>query len=189
MRLRLTCFVILVGAILLLPGCARRRPATTADQGPTELPVATTTTEAPAGGEASPDAADPFAGDLEAVNRYVRDQGLLGDVHFAYDSFELAAEARQRLADNASFLKRHPQFEVVIEGHCDERGTPEYNLALGERRASGTRGYLGALGIDESRLRTLSYGKERPLCTEQDENCWWRNRRAHFMISGRREAG
>lgn len=184
MRFRCVVFVVVVSTVLVVAGCARKRP-TTADRTPEETAVAT----APVAGgaaPAAPEAADPLAGDLEAVNAYVRGQGLLGDVHYPYDSWDLSSEARERLADNARFLSRHPQFEVRIEGHCDERGTPEYNLALGERRAVAAQSYLGSMGVGEDRLSTLSYGKERPVCSDPGETCWWRNRRAHFVIAGRR---
>lgn len=79
----------------------------------------------------------------------------------------------------------HSRFLVTLEGHCDDRGTPEYNLALGERRAVTARQYLSALGVDTGRLRTLTYGEERPVCTDSDEGCWGQNRRAHPVVTGR----
>ena len=81
------------------------------------------------------------------------------------------------------------QFMVTIEGHADERGTNEYNLALGERRANAVSDYLGSLGVAGDRLRTISYGEERPVCTESDESCWSQNRRAHMVITGRANVG
>jgi peptidoglycan-associated lipoprotein len=188
MRLRLLALVLVAATLLLVPGCARKRPAT-AERMPDEAEVPTAPVpEASNGGTLGP-VEDPLAGDFDAVNRYVRSQGLLDDVYYAYDSSALSAAARQRLADNARFLTGQPQFEVMIEGHCDERGTPEYNLALGERRASAARDYLVSLGVESSRLRTLSYGEERPTCTESEESCWSRNRRSHFVIVGRRSVG
>jgi peptidoglycan-associated lipoprotein len=116
-------------------------------------------------------------------------QGLLGDVYFDFDQYELRADARDRLARNAEFLKSHPEFQVRIEGHCDERGTNEYNLALGERRAAAARDYLVSLGVPASKLQTISYGEERPQCTSGDEGCWQQNRRAHFVVTGRANVG
>jgi peptidoglycan-associated lipoprotein len=106
-------------------------------------------------------------------------------VFFDYDKAELRPEARERLAKNAEFLLANRQFQVTIEGHCDERGTNDYNLALGERRAAAAREYLAQLGVAGARVRTISYGEERPFCAEGAEACWGQNRRGHFVISGR----
>jgi peptidoglycan-associated lipoprotein len=106
-------------------------------------------------------------------------------VYYAYDSADLDGSARDRIAKNADFLKQQGTLIVTIEGHCDERGTNEYNLALGERRATAARDYLRSLGVADARLRTISYGEERPQCTESSETCWQRNRRAYFRLTGR----
>lgn len=105
------------------------------------------------------------------------------DVYFAFDSFDLDQKSKDRLRANVEWLKQNPNAKVEIQGHCDERGTNNYNLGLGERRALATKKFLASQGIDESRLHTISYGEEKPFCFESNENCWWRNRRAHFMIS------
>jgi peptidoglycan-associated lipoprotein len=182
---RQALFLMLIGLSLsMLPGCSRKKP-TTAPQAPVQEVASTAPTPAPEPPVAA-EPADPLDGDLATVNEYVRSQGLLDDIFYSYDSSDLSPEARQRLAANAQFFNRYTAFEAVIEGHCDERGTPEYNLALGERRASNARSYLTSLGVEGSRLRTLSYGEERPACTESEEGCWSRNRRAHFLITGRR---
>jgi peptidoglycan-associated lipoprotein len=112
------------------------------------------------------------------------DSGPLHDIHFNYDSFELDEAARQILQDDAEWLKDHPDARVEIEGHCDNRGTVEYNLALGAKRAAAAKSYLIALGISRDRLTTISYGEELPLCQEETESCWSRNRRAHFVVVG-----
>ncbi|HEX6211559.1 MAG TPA: OmpA family protein, partial [Methylomirabilota bacterium] len=90
-------------------------------------------------------------------------------------------EARARLSRNAEFLRSRPEFVVQVEGHCDERGTNAYNLVLGERRAKAAHEYLMARGVEAARIMTISYGEERPGCTERNETCWARNRRAHFL--------
>ena len=108
--------------------------------------------------------------------------GPLKDVHFGYDSFDLDESARQTLRDNGDWLRDHPKAKVEIEGHCDERGTVEYNLALGAKRARAVKDYLVTLGTAADRLTTISYGEELPLCREHDESCWQRNRRAHFVV-------
>ena len=112
------------------------------------------------------------------------DTGPLHDVHFDYDSFELDETSRQTLQENAQWLKDHPNVRVEIEGHCDDRGTVEYNLALGAKRAAAAKNYLVALAITRDRLTTISYGEELPLCHEETEDCWARNRRAHFVPAG-----
>jgi len=109
----------------------------------------------------------------------------LKPVFFALDSDELTSEAQQTLNDNASTLKKYATWTVTIEGHCDERGTAEYNLALGERRAVTTRAYLMSLGIAADRLRTVSYGKEFPFDASHSEEAFSKNRRAHFVITAK----
>jgi peptidoglycan-associated lipoprotein len=125
-----------------------------------------------------------------SLDRYTKGQkpgeggGPLKDVRFAFDSFELDDEARATLRDNAEWLKDNGREKVEVEGHCDERGTVEYNLALGAKRARAAKDYLSTLGIASERLTTISYGEELPLCTEHSEDCWGRNRRAHFVVLG-----
>jgi peptidoglycan-associated lipoprotein len=111
--------------------------------------------------------------------------GLLGDIHFDLDKADIREGDRQALSQNADVLKRFDFLRVTIEGHCDERGSVEYNLALGERRSRAAYDYLVSLGVAPDRLKTVSYGKEIPLCSESNENCWARNRRAHFTITGK----
>ncbi len=103
------------------------------------------------------------------------------DAYFDYDKADIRADAREALAKTADFFRNYPQLRVTIEGHCDERGSTEYNLALGDRRASAVKQYLVSLGIPADRLSTVSYGKEKPFCTESDEACYQQNRRGHFI--------
>jgi peptidoglycan-associated lipoprotein len=106
------------------------------------------------------------------------------DAYFDYDKSDIRSDARDSLTKNAAALKSilddYPNATVVVEGHCDERGSAEYNLGLGDRRATAAKDFLVQLGVPADRLKTISYGKERPVCTEQDESCWQKNRRAHF---------
>jgi peptidoglycan-associated lipoprotein len=111
--------------------------------------------------------------------------GLLTDIHFDYDKFDLREGDRQLLSKNAETLKRFDFIKITIEGHCDERGSVEYNLALGERRAKAAFDYLASLGVEAGRMKTVSYGKEVPLCQESNEDCWARNRRDHFAVTGK----
>jgi peptidoglycan-associated lipoprotein len=105
----------------------------------------------------------------------------LNDIHFDFDKYDIRPGDAKILDSDAAWLKSNPGNLVLIEGHCDERGTNEYNLALGERRAKSTMNYLVAQGVQASRITIISYGKERPLCTDHNEACWAQNRRAHFL--------
>jgi peptidoglycan-associated lipoprotein len=114
---------------------------------------------------------------------YVGEGGPLADVRFEYDSAALSDEARSVLEKHALWLQGQREVRVIVEGHCDERGTVEYNLALGEQRARAVRDYLASLGVAGARLRVVSYGKERPLDPGSDEAAHAKNRRAHFNVS------
>jgi peptidoglycan-associated lipoprotein len=118
---------------------------------------------------------------LDDLNR----NSPLKPVFFTLDSDELTADNQKTLEEDASILKKYSTWTVTIEGHCDERGTAEYNLALGERRAVAARAYLVSLGIAAERLRTVSYGKEFPFDPGHDENAWAKNRRAHFVVTAK----
>jgi len=107
---------------------------------------------------------------------------LLKDIRFDYDKYEIRREDEEILRENAAFLKKNPKMKIQIEGHCDERGTAEYNLALGERRANSTKKYLVSLGITSDRISTISYGEERPLDPRSNEEAWAKNRRAHIVV-------
>lgn len=104
------------------------------------------------------------------------------DAYFDFDKADIRADARATLTQAAEFLREYGNARVLIEGHCDERGSTEYNLGLGDRRANAARDFLLSLGIAGDRVQMVSYGKERPLCTESNEDCWQRNRRAHFVL-------
>jgi peptidoglycan-associated lipoprotein len=103
------------------------------------------------------------------------------DAYFDFNKADIRPDARAALSKTADFLKNYPQIKATIEGHCDERGSTEYNLALGDRRANAVKQYLVSLGISADRLSTVSFGKEKPFCTEHDESCWQQNRRGHFV--------
>ena len=118
---------------------------------------------------------------LDDLNR----DSPLRPLYFGLDSADVDAAGQQVLQANASVLKKYPTWQVTIEGHCDERGTAEYNLALSERRSRSIFDYLVSLGVDGARLRTVGYGKEIPLCTDANEECWARNGRGHFAVTGK----
>ena len=105
------------------------------------------------------------------------------DAYFDYDSAEIRADAQVALRKTADFLKNYPQLRVTIEGHCDERGSTEYNLALGDRRANAVKQYLISLGVPGDRLNVVSFGKEKPFCMQSTEDCYQQNRRGHFVRS------
>jgi peptidoglycan-associated lipoprotein len=145
-------------------------------------------------GNGSTGSSNPFSGN--GSNGSANDQGIqearlfsfkptseLKDIHFQFDKYDLDSSSKSILKQNADFLKQHPSVKVEIQGHCDERGTNNYNLALGQRRAASTKRYLASLGIPENRLHVISYGEEKPFCNESSDSCWWRNRRAHFMVA------
>jgi peptidoglycan-associated lipoprotein len=127
--------------------------------------------------------ADSAAGADFAVSDADGQGGPLEDIQFAYDQSDLTDQARATLERNAQWMRAHPAAKVRVEGHCDERGTVEYNLALGERRAQATRDYLVSLGVEAGRLSTVSYGKERPLDPSSTDAAFAKNRRAHFAVS------
>ena len=104
------------------------------------------------------------------------------DAYFDYDKADIRPDARTNLTQTAQFLRSYPQLKVVIEGHCDERGSTEYNLALGDRRAAAAKQFLASLGISADRMETVSYGKERPFCSASTEECYTQNRRAHIVM-------
>lgn len=178
-------------------GCPRKKPATPANDlnvetTTVEPPPATTATEVEQPAEPTMDDTTENAlmsEDMQVVNDELRRRGFSPDVYFQYDESELSDDTRDALARNADLLKGQPQFQLTIEGHADSRGTNEYNLALGERRANAVRSYMSSLGVAADRMRTISYGEERPACTEEEESCWSQNRRAHMIVTGRSNVG
>ena len=112
-----------------------------------------------------------------------KETSQLQDIHFNFDKYDLDGNAKKTLQQNAAFLKRNPGMRIEIQGHCDERGTNNYNIALGQRRAHSTKKFLISQGIDSNRVNVISYGEEKPFCFDSNETCWFQNRRAHFMIA------
>ncbi len=120
--------------------------------------------------------AGPSATEAELFARSVQ------DVYFDYDQYDIRPDAQRTLEANARFLAQHAGIRFVLEGHCDERGSTEYNLALGDRRANAVREALMRLGVSADRIRTISFGKEKPFCAQSNEDCWQQNRRGHFVF-------
>jgi peptidoglycan-associated lipoprotein len=177
--------------LVLLVGCAKKQPPV-ARPVPPPPPEATTVTPPPE--PAAPiedDAARGFdpavpeddiaAGSLDDINR----RSPLQPVFFGLDVSEVDAAGQRILEGNAQVLRRYPSWQISVEGHADERGTAEYNLALGERRAVAARNYLVSLGISADRIRTVSYGKEFPFDPGHTEEAWAKNRRAHFVVTAK----
>jgi peptidoglycan-associated lipoprotein len=115
----------------------------------------------------------------------VFESSLLKDVYFDFDKYDIRPADAAILKENAALLKKYANIKIQIEGHCDERGTNEYNLALGERRANSTKNYLMTLGVSPGRISTISYGEEKPLDPGHSEEAWAKNRRAHTIITGK----
>ena len=132
---------------------------------------------------------DDYGRLLNTASDEIEKMGLLADIHFDYDKADLREGDRQILARNAETLKKFDFLKITVEGHCDERGSVEYNLALGERRAKAAYDYLGSLGVAGDRMKTVSYGKEVPVCQDSTEECWARNRRDHFAVTGKTTRG
>ena len=192
MNRRLThAWLVLAVAASLAAGCGgkKRPPAvSTAPPSSGEPAGRSLPTEVPPAGEPGPDVrtlgAEAARGeDFTPSDAETGEGGPLEDVHFEYDSASLTDQARSVLEKHALWLQNHRGAKVLVEGHCDERGTVEYNLALGEKRARAARDYLASLGVASDRLRTTSYGKERPLDTGSNDAAWAANRRAHFAVS------
>lgn len=182
---RVMAWVLVLAVSLVVAGCPKKEPAPPPVEpppAPVEEPEEVEPAPAPEPTDQTP---SPLDEDLVQANDYALSQGLLGHIYFDFDKYDLKADARERLAKNAEFMKERPEFVFTIEGHCDERGTNAYNIALGDRRATAAKDYLVSLGVSPNRLKTISYGEEQPVCMESNESCWQRNRRAHFVISGR----
>ena len=176
--------LVAVAILPLAQGCKKKAPTTTAEARPPveePAPPVTNVPPPPAPPTGDIEAADIGSQDLASLNA----KGYLKDAYFDYDQSDLRDDARTVLSSNAEWLKRYGTIQVLVEGHCDERGTSAYNLALGDRRANAAREYLDSLGVASSRIRTVSYGKERPICSEASEDCYQRNRRAHFVITAK----
>lgn len=201
-------FLVSLGLLILLSGCSGRKATTSAeDQSllqrerakaqsiPAESATSAESTrmteptfasplspQAQPEGSVQPAPASPGRSpSSQVIAAAALPPGALGDVFFDFDRFTLRQEARATLETNARFLKGKNGVKVLIEGHCDERGTLAYNLVLGERRAHSVKRYLHELGVSASQIQITSYGKERPFCREHRESCWQQNRRGHFV--------
>jgi peptidoglycan-associated lipoprotein len=184
---------------VVLAGCAKR-PATTQASAP--APAGAAAGSAPSGTSSGAGAAGPVAQSGPSAGTQPSGPAAaapasrpapkeftaipdLRDINFDFDKYDVRPGDAKILDANAAWLKSNQGYLVLIEGHCDERGTNEYNLALGERRAKAAMNYLVSQGVPASRITIISYGEERPLCTEHSEECWAKNRRDHFLVKPR----
>jgi peptidoglycan-associated lipoprotein len=182
--------MVAVMALLIVGACGKKKPPVARPTSPPPPGATSTTSRPPAPPEpvqeAQPVPAEPASDalsgtDIDTLNR----NSPFQPVFYAYDQAEVDTAGQQALNTNAALMKKYPSWIVTIEGHSDERGTAEYNLALGERRALAARNYLVSLGIPADRLRTVSYGKEFPFEPGHDESAWSKNRRAHFVVTSK----
>jgi peptidoglycan-associated lipoprotein len=148
---------------------------------PTPPPPPKPVVEPPISVPTMPDSDRVMSAGLDDLNR----DSPLKPLYFGLDSADVSSEGQQVLQANAAVLKKYPTMQITIEGHCDERGTPEYNLALGERRALAAKNYLVSLGVPADKIKTVSYGKEFPFDAGHDDSAWAKNRRAHFVITAK----
>jgi peptidoglycan-associated lipoprotein len=186
-RFRMACYIFMAGITLICGACA---PSAT---GKPESGSATGAAGSPGADQRAGEGQRGKTGESDADKSSLKQlqegkspvtaaSSPLKDVFFEYDRYDLTSDARTTLRANADWLKSNSSARVEIEGHCDERGTNEYNLALGAKRAQAAREFLSTLGIPAERLSTISYGEEIPVCKDQSESCWKQNRRARFVI-------
>jgi peptidoglycan-associated lipoprotein len=194
-RVILTSAAVL--ALLATPACKSNRrkvdpvvtpTATTTQAAVPEVDMVTPRTDTPVEPERdfvqdTPVQEEVMPQEIGALNRYVQERGLIRDAFFNYDEATLDSAAQDALQTSATWLKGEGAgYRVLIEGHCDERGTEQYNLALGDRRANTAKDYLVTLGINAGRIQTVSYGEERPFDEGHDDGAWAQNRRAHIVL-------
>lgn len=167
--------IITVMTIFLFSGCAEKEVKPEPTPGPAVTEVTPPKPPEAKIGE------DALKGKEELLAK-VEEAPKLQDIYFDFDKYNIRADAKETLERNAAWLKKNPNLKIQIEGHCDERGTNEYNLALGDRRAKSTRDYIISLGIAPGKISTISFGEEKPLDPGHNEEAWAKNRRAHFVI-------
>ena len=183
------CAAVLIVAALSAGACAKKKPSPPPPP-PPPPPLPPTTPPTPPPPPPPPPAPQPAPPTEEELFRsktldQLNAEKPLTDVFFAFDSTDLNDAARTALQKNVEWMKRWPTTKVMVEGHADSRGTNEYNLALGERRAAAVRDYLVSLGLPTDRITIVSKGEEQPFCSEENEACWQQNRRGHFIITAK----
>ena len=188
------CIVMILAAVLLSGACARRPVATAATvpaptaaappaaAAPPPTPPPAVAAPAPAPVSPAPTPVVPAPAPRAPEPKEFRPNDALKTIYFDYDKATIGPAAVRLLEASAAWLKANPNYLLLIEGHCDERGTPDYNLALGDRRAKAAQAYLTSQGVKAERITIISYGEQRPVCAESAERCWTQNRRAQFLV-------
>ena len=189
MKRNATALILLVCAMVAVGACRSRRKIPAPQSSP-PAPTGTATATTPVATTESDfraPAAEPevLSSDLAELTRTAHARGWIRDPYFAFDASTLDAEAQDALQQSARWLRDNPAYSIRIEGHCDERGTEQYNLALGDRRAQAALDYLATLGVAQGRMNTISYGESQPFATGSDEDSWRQNRRAHLVVTSR----
>lgn len=190
-RLRVALPAVGLCLALGLSGCAKKAPAPAPPPPPPPAPATTPAPPPPPPPPPpapAPEAPRPLTEEELFARKSLDELNAekpLGDVFFAYDSATVSEEARATLQKNMEWLRKWASTRVLVEGHCDNRGTPEYNLALGEQRAASVRDYLVSLGLPAERVTIVSKGEEQPFCNEEAESCYSQNRRGHFLITAK----
>ncbi|MGO9414903.1 MAG: peptidoglycan-associated lipoprotein Pal [Syntrophobacteraceae bacterium] len=169
--------VLIILSMITITGCAHKQVTQTPEQPQAVTPPAPQA-EAP-----KPVVEQPVAPQVETKPVETELSTNMEDIHFDFDKSDIKADDKPTLKNLYGILSADTMKNVVVEGNCDERGTSEYNLALGDRRANAAKSYLVTLGVPAGRIKTISYGKEKPLCTEHTEACWTKNRRDHFVLT------
>jgi peptidoglycan-associated lipoprotein len=189
-RLRVALPAVGLCLALGLSGCAKKAPAPAPPPPPAPAPTtpAPPPPPPPPPPAPAPEAPRPLTEEELFARKSLDELNAekpLGDVFFTYDSASVSEEGRATLQKNMEWLRKWSSTRVLVEGHCDNRGTPEYNLALGEQRAASVRDYLVSLGLPADRVTIVSKGEEQPFCNEDAESCWSQNRRGHFLITAK----
>ena len=186
---RVLAVTVLVTAALATAACGKKKVETPAPAPPPPAPAPATPATPPPPPPPPPAPAPPPPTEEQLFAKMTLDElnakGVLADVFFLYDSVELTPDARAVLQKDTDYLKKWTSTKVMIEGHADSRGTNEYNLALGERRADAARDYVVSLGIPTERVTVVSKGEEQPVCRDDNEACWQKNRRGHFLFTAK----
>lgn len=191
MKPKLWMLTLGISAVAMLAGCHKKAasvapppPPVPTREAPAPPPQRERTATASSPAPSTPSAPAPVARTSKALEDYLN---KLLDAYFDYDKADLRSDAQTALNNDSSelrsLLQEFPNTKFVVEGNCDERGSAEYNLALGERRAKAAKEFLTQIGVPAERLTTISYGQERPVCTAHDESCWQKNRRAHLSVA------
>ena len=189
-RLRALILTMVCTGLIAAAGCHKNPPPAAPAPPPPPPPAATPAPPAPP--PPPPPAAAPAPRPLTEEEIFARksleqlnSEKPLGDVYFDLDKSDIREDGRGVLQRDADFLKKWPTTQVTVEGHADSRGSSEYNLGLGSRRAAAVKDYLANLGIAANRVTVVSKGKEQPVCNEENESCWQQNRRGHFVVTGK----